>query len=113
MSQPERRFRIRLAGFLGKFPHEIDTMPISDFIECALYEKLEPFGDLRGDLQAGVIAATMVNLKLPRDRQAVSPEQFMPTWDWTVKPSAPSMNPEEQLAMMLSIQAAQNSKLKN
>lgn len=113
MGQPERRFRIRLAGFLSKFPHEIDEMPVSEFLECMLYEQMEPFGGLRGDLQAGIIAATLVNLKLPRGSTPYMPDAFMPKWEWKPKTATEPMSVPEQIEQWNLIRTLQNSKLPN
>lgn len=52
-------------------------MPIEDFEECFLYDQIEPLGDLRGDLQAGIIAATIANFS-GKVKSAVGPAEFMP-----------------------------------
>lgn len=52
-------------------------MPIADFQECMLYDQLEPLGDVRGDLQAGIIASTIANFS-GRVKQTLSPDTFMP-----------------------------------
>ena len=85
-------------------------MPVSDFVECMLYEQMEPFGDLRGDLQAGIIASTLVNLKLPKGKEPIMPDAFMPRWDWEPKEAAP-MSIDDQMAQWNAIMKAQNSSL--
>lgn len=53
------------------------------------YEQIEPFGDRRGDIQAGIVAATMANIHRAKNTEAFSPSDFIP--DWTVKSSQPQM----------------------
>ncbi len=78
-----------------------------------MYEQLEPFGDLRGDLQAGVVASTLVNLKLKPGASPLTPDKFFPKIDWKRKEAVKQMSPEEQLAAWNLIIAAQNATLKN
>lgn len=80
-------------------------------MECWLYEQMEPFGDLRGDLQAGVVAATLVNLKLKPGAEPLSPSKFVPKWEW--KPVAVKVQTlEEQLAVWNMVRMAQNATVK-
>jgi len=48
--------------------------------EWMAYENIEPFGDNRGDLRAGIIASTIANANRnpKRRRRAFSAEDFMP-----------------------------------
>jgi hypothetical protein len=103
MSQPEERFRLRLAGYLGKFPHEIDEMPTSDFIKFMIYEQMEPFGDMAQYLHTGTIASTLINLKLPRGSEPIMPDRD--------EPKEIRQNIDEQLAQWNMIMLAQNSSL--
>lgn len=53
-------------------------MPLVDFYECMAYDQMEPFGGPRGDLQAGIIAATITNmLRDPKKGKAAVPADFM------------------------------------
>lgn len=51
-----------MAGFLGKWPHEVDELPASEFQRLFIAEQLSPFGDRRADIQCGIIASTMANM---------------------------------------------------
>ena len=42
------------------------------------YYELEPFGEWRGDLQAGIIASTLANVYRKKGSDPFKPEQFMP-----------------------------------
>jgi len=39
---------------------------------------LEPFGDVRGDLQAGIVAATIANANSGKGSKTFQPADFMP-----------------------------------
>ena len=84
-------------------------MPASDFIECMLYEQIEPFGDRRGDLNAGYICATIANVNRGERVEPFSPFDFMPKWD--EKPKPKKQSGQEQLNFMLALQAVQRLKL--
>lgn len=84
-------------------------MPYAEFVEFMVYEGIEPFGDRRGDVQAAVVSSTIanVNRSKPSDR-LFTVADFMPEWE--PKPVV-RQTPQEQLAMMLMIQSAQNAKV--
>lgn len=46
--------------------------------EWQAFASLEPFGERRGDLQAAIIAAAVVNLW---SKRPVTPDKFMPDFD--------------------------------
>lgn len=83
-------------------------MPAQDFFEFMLFERMEPFGDRRHDLQAGIIAATIANVNRGKDTEAYVPSDFMLPWD-----PVPEVvqTQQQQLEMMLFLQAAQNARL--
>lgn len=59
-------------------------LTLADVRELLALERLEgPIGAVRGDLQAGVVAATTVNANPYRakDAKPVSPDEFVPDWD--------------------------------
>lgn len=49
-----------------------------EFAEWVAYYKIDPFGNKRGDMQAGIIAASNVNLW---SKGKVSPADFMPEFE--------------------------------
>lgn len=67
-------------------------MPPADFYECMAYDQMEPFGDMRGDLQAGIIASTIANFAGKISKKEVNPSDFMP---FLVKPQEPVTNTME------------------
>jgi hypothetical protein len=42
------------------------------------YSELEPFGEERGDLRAGIVASTIVNVNRGANSEACKPSDFMP-----------------------------------
>lgn len=56
---------------------ELSSWQISEWIA---YYGLEPFGEERSDLRAGIVAATVANVNrdAKRRRDAFRPEEFMP-----------------------------------
>jgi len=55
-------------------------MSSREFAEWAAFYRLEPFGEARGDLRAGIVAATMANtVRDPKQRsRPFTPQEFMP-----------------------------------
>lgn len=66
-----------------------------EIVEWLLYEQIEPFGEWRADLRAGIVASTFVNLHRPRGRRALSPQEFMPRFGESRRQS-----PEQLLAQV-------------
>ena len=54
---------------------EIDSREFSEWIA---YHGLEPFGEERADLRAGIVAATVANVHRGRGQRALKPADFMP-----------------------------------
>ena len=54
-------------------------MPYRIWQEWIAYSEVEPFGEWRADLRAGIIASTIANcLSRKKGRPAFKPSQFMP-----------------------------------
>lgn len=45
------------------------------------YEVIEPFGETRADIRAGIIASTIANVNRGKNQKAFSPEDFMVKFD--------------------------------
>lgn len=56
---------------------QLTSREITDWIA---YEMVEPFGEYRADLRAGIVAATVANVHRPKGRRAFKPEEFMPNF---------------------------------
>lgn len=75
-----------------------------------LYEQIEPFGDRRGDLQAGIITSTIANVNRGQNQPSYSVSDFMPKWETFQERRQTA---EDQLKFMLLIQEAQNARVAN
>lgn len=68
---------------------------LREFARWVEYFKLEPWGEERADLRAGIIAATIANVNRGGGK-AATPQDFMPDFD--PRPKVQSL--EEQEAVM-------------
>lgn len=74
-----RRFAYRLALATGRLDvEEIMALPWPVLREWMAYAELEPFGPLRDDLRAGVVASLAVAPWLKKGK-TVTPEDIFPT----------------------------------
>jgi len=55
----------------------LGEMSSYEFQEWAAFYEIDPFGDQRGDIQAGVIASTAANLKRDKKSKPFTPQDFM------------------------------------
>jgi hypothetical protein len=81
---PARRFAYRLALALGKANPDamLAQLPHRVFVEWIEYTKLEPFGEERADLRAGIIASTIANcLARKKGQPAFKVKDFMPNFE--------------------------------
>ena len=53
-------------------------MDSAELTEWMAYEQVEPFGEWRADLRAGIIASTIANALRGRGSRPLTPEDFMP-----------------------------------
>ena len=72
------------------------------------YYAMEPWGEQRADLRAGIVASTMANLWRSKGEPS-KPSDFMPEFG-DVKPK-PRQTPEEMAAIFASFAAAHNARL--
>ena len=65
-------------------------MSSREFTEWAVYYELEPFGEERADLRAGIVASTVANTaRDPKKRhKAFEPKEFMPQFGEQEAPDA-------------------------
>jgi hypothetical protein len=80
-------------------------MPSRLFAEWQAYDRLDPIGAWRGDLLAGIVAATIANVhRDPKQRRdPYTANDFMPVWE--PKPE-PVTTWEDQLRMVELLNAA-------
>lgn len=73
------------------------------------YDRIEPIGGDRGDLQAGIVAATVMNSQRGKGSKVFTPLDFMPLVD---KPKVETKQAwQDQLAIMKRISAAHNRRI--
>lgn len=74
-----RRFVFRLALALGATVAELEQrMGVLELTEWMAYYQIEPFGEERADLRAGIVAATVANTFRGKNSKAAAPQDFMP-----------------------------------
>ena len=56
-----------------------------EFAEWIAYDHIEPFGEERADMRAGIISSTIANSVRGRNRRAYKPKDFMPQYDKQTK----------------------------
>lgn len=56
----------------------IGEMSAYDLAEWSAYFQMEPWGEERADLRAGIVSSTLANIHRGRDTPAYSPADFMP-----------------------------------
>jgi hypothetical protein len=91
---------------MGRFIHEVEKLPIAELLEYLAYDRIEPFGDTRGDLQAGIVAATVANSVRTRGK-AAQPSDYMP--DFTPKAA---QTPEQMAIILQQFTQLHNAKLR-
>lgn len=79
---PARRFLFRLALKSGYWVYNPEAlarrMPYRILREWQDYAILEPFGEIRADLRAAIISATIANVFRGKKQRAYRPADFMP-----------------------------------
>lgn len=94
---PARRFKFRLALALRQLNPDVmlAMMPYRTYQDWMTYSELEPFGEERADLRAGIVAATIANcLARKKGRPAFRVTDFMPKFD---QPPRRERTPDDML----------------
>jgi hypothetical protein len=68
-------------------------MSSREFAYWLAYDSIEPIGDRRGDIQAGVVASTISNLirgAFSRDAEMLGPLDFVPRFETRAEAAPPS-----------------------
>jgi len=60
---------------VGDLLHRMSSRELTEWMA---YYALEPFGEERGDMRAGIVASTLYNVHRGPKSKAASPEDFMP-----------------------------------
>lgn len=56
----------------------LDRMPMPQLLEWVAYAQIEPFGEERADLRAGIVASTIANVHRRPGKPAYRATDFMP-----------------------------------
>ena len=94
---PARAFKFRLALALHQPNPDmmLSMMPYRVYQDWVTYSELEPFGQERADLRAGIIAATIANcLARRKGKPAFRIRDFMPKFD---RPPRRKRTPDDML----------------
>jgi len=83
--------------------------PYSEFKEWLAYMRINPFGEERADLRAGIVASTIANVNRGKGQRAFNPSDFMPDFDRTPKRQTLA----QQKAVFKMFAQAHNAALKN
>jgi hypothetical protein len=54
------------------------AMPASELAEWEAYWRIEPWGEARADLRAGIVASTLANAHRKKGARPFAPSDFMP-----------------------------------
>ena len=71
------RFIFELALALGRGLPEVMSMTAAEFHAWRAYYNVYPFGSMRGDIQAGIVASTIANVNRPKNHQGYTAADFM------------------------------------
>jgi len=78
-----------------------------EFAEWIAYSTIEPFGEERADLRAGIIASVIANVNRGKGHAPYKPRDFMPTFGESRRQSA-----QEIIARLKAFAAAHNAAIK-
>lgn len=86
--------------------HDVDgllaEMSSSQLAEWIAFYQLEPWGEERADLRAGIVASTIANVnRSQKQKKPYKPDDFMPRFD--VEPEEPA---ETAMRLMAQMRAA-------
>ncbi|WP_305242098.1 DUF4035 domain-containing protein [Sulfuriferula sp.] len=77
-------------------------MTAAELNELRAFDAAAPIGDVRSDVQAGLICATLANVNRGKDTEPFNPIDFMP---YAERPPAPEpilLDPEAQSRLIMS-----------
>ena len=86
----------------------LNRIDSSELTEWAAFYSLEPFGDFRSDMQAGIIASTIANCNRSKHSKTFKPIDFMPL----VKEEPKQMSGDEIKNVLKAMAEEQNNKRK-
>ncbi len=81
-----------------------------ELTEWQAYAELEPFGEWRGDLRAGIVASTIANVNRKKDSKPFKASDFMPEFGKQKDAPVKKQSVSEMKEILLNIAKVQNSK---
>jgi hypothetical protein len=75
-------------------------IPARTFQEWQCFYAMEPWGEERADIQAGIVASTLANAWRAKGQRPYKVEQFIPQW-WSQK----EQSAQDQIAMCKMLNA--------
>lgn len=92
----------RLALAMGRTIHELRAvLSYAEFQEWCLYYQIEPWGEDRADLRAGIVSSTIANYagkERSKNAPPATPSDFMPYASRPEPPEEPALTDEELAA---------------
>lgn len=82
-------------------------MSIDEFVQWMCFYSIEPFGDKRGDIQAGIISQTLANIHRASNAKPYTVQDFIP--QFTERQPMARQSLEEQRTRWRAIVTAQNA----
>lgn len=89
----------------------MERMSAEEFLEWMAFDRIEPFGDRRTDLNFALIRTQMANMMRSKDQPAYKLDEFMLRFDHD--PDKPKQTPERILSIMKMLAAASKKKTAN
>lgn len=86
----------------------MERMSAAEFREWEAVELIEPFGERRADIRAGIIASVIANVNRGKNQKAFTPEDFMIPWEIGAKPMQTA---EQQRAIFEAFATGHNARL--
>lgn len=96
---------------LGRTVREMmETMTAAEFVDQLAYEAIDPSGEARADLRAGIIASTIANCNAGIRSRTFGPHDFIPKFGKATRQTADEMLGVK--AKMKAFAAARNARAK-
>lgn len=83
----------------------LDRLPAALFAEWQAYYSLEPWGEDRADLRAGIIASVTANVHRDAKRRpdAFTPQDFMPRFEVETRKKLQTWQDQLEIARLITI----------
>lgn len=106
--RPERRFWFQLALALGMSVREAQEKITSrEFVEWMAFYRLEPWGEWRGDYQAGMVCSTVANIVRKKGSGRYKPSDFIPKFGESARKQ---QSAEHMKQLLFSFATAHNAR---